>query len=222
MRSHFEKQCRMADQGSLFSLKKVLWPVLLVLVLAARPALVQADTYCATWNEYVEAEGLTKGHTYNDVVDGVESVMEAAVATYKKGDADTALEQVAQAKNNYWGGSGMKIDMQKKLPSASKKTTEADFASCNTIIKGGGSADELSTAKDVLIADLRLLANKLDGVEEEVEISEEKDTAATELFAQKYYGTWEEYSKAAGLEGVWPLWSWPAFYPCRFLQEPWW
>ena len=182
---------------------KLLLPMLLALLLLFLPFSVKADTYYATWDEYAEANGLSSSHSYNDVVDGVESVMDTALATYKSGDADTALKQVAEAKNNYWGGSGMKIDMQKKLPSASKKTTEADFASCNSIIKEGGKYDELSTAKDVLIADLRLSANKMDGVEEEVEVAEEKDTAATELFAKKYYPTWEEYSKDAGLESDW-------------------
>lgn len=175
---------------------------LAVIMMAAMPLVVTADTYYSTWNEYASANGLTT-FTYNDIVDGMETVLQAAVDTYKNGDAETALQQISDAKNNYWGASGLKIEMQKKLPSASKKTTEADFASCNSIVKNGGTADELATAKDVLIADIRLSANKLDGVEVEMEISEEVETKATALFNDQYYGTWEDYSAAAGLTDSW-------------------
>ncbi|MCR4704830.1 MAG: FTR1 family iron permease [Lachnospiraceae bacterium] len=46
-------------------------------------------------------------------------------------------------------------------------------------------------------------ANKLDGVEIEVEIAEETDTDATALFNETYYATWEAYSMAAGLTDAW-------------------
>ncbi|MBR1628041.1 MAG: hypothetical protein IJ679_02085, partial [Lachnospiraceae bacterium] len=141
---------------------------------------VLASAYYDTWSEYKEANGVSD-FTWNDVVDAMDEALSAAVDSYKSGDAETAKKQISDAKNGYWGASGLKIEMQKHLPSASKKTTESDFLSCNSIIKNEGSADELSTAKDVLIADLRLSANKLDGVEEETEIAEETDTAATAL-----------------------------------------
>ena len=151
-----------------------------------------------TWEEYAAANNLS-GFTWNEVVDAMETVLDEAVSTYEGGDSETALGIISNAKNGYWGPSGFKIEMQRQLPSASKKTVEADFSSLNSIIKSEGSADELSTAKDVLIADLRLAANKLDGVEEEIETVAETDTAATELFKDNYYATWEEYSTAAGL-----------------------
>ena len=157
-----------------------------------------ADAFYGTWSEYKDANGISE-FTWNDVTDAMDVALDAAVASYKSGDAEAALSQVSDAKNGYWGASGFKIEMQKKLPSASKKTTEADFASCNSILRNGGTADELQTAKDVLIADLRLAANKLDGVEEEAEIAEETDSAATELFADNYYATWADYTAAAGL-----------------------
>ena len=187
-------------------LKRLVLIPVLVIALLLPAGRVYADTYQDTWDGYVAANKLTS-FTWNEVVDGVESVMGEAVDTYKGGDADTALAMISVAKNSYWGGSGLKIEMQKKLPSASKKTVEADFSECNSIIKNNGSADDLATAKDVLIADMRLSANKLDGVEEEIEITEETDTAATALFAKQYYATWAEYSAAAGLSESVEKWN---------------
>ena len=185
------------------SMKAVAMPMLLFGLLFTFPISAYADSYYATWEEYAQENGKAEAFTYNDVVDAMEAVMEAAVASYNSGDADDALSKVSDAKNNYWGSSGFKIMMQKKLPSASKKTTEADFQSCNSILKNGGAADEFSTAKDVLIADLRLSANKLDGVEVEMDIAEETETQATTLFNAQYYSTWEEYSNAAGIAEAW-------------------
>ena len=183
-------------------LKKCLSSLLLLTFLIAFPVYAKADAYYSTWSEYATANNITS-FTYNDVVDAMEIIMDAASDAYKSGDSDLALSIVADAKNNYWGASGLKIAMQKQLPSASKKTTEADFTSCNSIIKNGGTTDEFDTAKDVLIADIRLSANKLDGVEIEMDIAEEGETEATELFNEKYYATWEEYSQAANLVDSW-------------------
>ena len=183
--------------------KRQVLPVLLVALLLFAPQTIQAKTtYYSTWSEYASANSITD-FTYNEVVDAMDEVLDEAVSAYKSGDTDKALGIISDAKNNYWGASGFKIAMQKQLPSASKKTAEADFTSCNSIIKNGGAKDELSTAKDVLIADLRLSANKLDGVEIEMDIAEETETEATALFNEKYYGTWEEYSQAAGLTTSW-------------------
>lgn len=182
--------------------RKLAAVLLAIAMLIVMPVIAIADTYYSTWNDYASANSLSD-FTFNDVVDGMDVVLQAAVDSYKSGDTDTALAQIADAKNNYWGASGLKIEMQKKLPSASKKTTEADFQACNSAVKKGASADDFQTAKDVLIADLRLSANKLDGVEMEMEISEEAETNATALYNEKYYGTWEEYSAAAGLTDSW-------------------
>ena len=162
-----------------------------------------AGSYLQTWDEYASEKELAATHTNNDVVDAIEIVMEYAASSYRSGDSDAALSAVSDAKNNYWGASGFKISMQKQLPSAAKKTAEADFTACNSVIKNGGTADEFDTAKDVLIADLRLSANKLDGVEEDIEIAEEKETRATALFEEQYYSDWASYSAAAGLESNW-------------------
>ncbi len=191
-----------------FMKNKILGIVVLVAVIAtvfasagASVFTIAADSY-STWEEYASANNLTK-YTYNDVVDAIEKVMQEAVSTYEGGDTEGALELVKVAKNQYWGASGMKIEMQKQLPSASKKTAESDFSELNSIIKKSGSTDDFTTAADVLVADLRLSANTLDGVEVEIEISEETDTAATTLFNKQYYSTWEEYSTAAGLTSSW-------------------
>ena len=167
---------------------------------------VLAAGYIATWSEY-QNKKLSDNYTYNDVVDGIEDVLSYTVKYYKSGDNDEALEAVSVAKNSYWGDSGLKIAMQKQLPSASKKTTEADFTSLNNLIRDGASKDDLSTQVDVTVADLRSSANKLDGVEEDVDIIEETTTSATEIFNQQYYSTWAEYTKAAGIDEAVTKWT---------------
>ena len=175
--------------------------VVLALMLAFTPAFgiaALADETYGSWTEYKEAQGLTE-FTWNQVTDAMEEVLTAAGDAYAAGNSEEALSLISTAKNKYWGESGFKIQMQKQLPSASKKTVEADFLKLNTVVKNGGTADEFNTAKDVLVADLRNDANKLDGVEVEIEIAEETETAATAVFAKGYCSTWEEYTTAAGL-----------------------
>lgn len=183
--------------------KKSILPLILMIAILVTPLSVKADDYYSTWEDYKSANSVGDNYTYNQVVDAIEVVLAEAVASYDNGDAEDALAKVKDAKNNYWGASGMKVEMQKQLPSASKKTAEADFTSCNSTVKNGGTTEEFSTAVDVLVADLRLSANKLDGVEVEIEIAEETETQATTLFESKYYSTWEEYSQDAGIADSW-------------------
>ncbi|MBR4182698.1 MAG: FTR1 family iron permease [Lachnospiraceae bacterium] len=178
---------------------KVITAIMMCLILlSGMPQIVLADAAYSSWAEYKEANSL-ETFTWNQVTDAIEETLNAAVADYQAGDTEAALTQVSIAKNAYWGESGLKIEMQRKLPGASKKTVETDFSKLNSGIKAGESVEDVTTDKDVLIADLRLAANKLDGVEEEVQIAEEKETAATALFADAYYATWEEYATAAGI-----------------------
>lgn len=179
--------------------------MLLALLLLSFPltAFAQEEaSYPASWQAYMEENGIEE-LTYNAVVDGMTQVLDAAAQSYRSGDADTALKQISDAKNVYWGGSGFKVQMQKKLPAIHKSTALADFKSCTKTIKEGGSADDFDTVKDVLIADLRNAANKLDGVKVDLDIAEEGETAATALFAEQYYDDWATYSAAAGKESDW-------------------
>ena len=183
--------------------KNSILPLILMIAILVTPLSAKADDYYSTWEDYKSANSVGNNFTYNQVVDAIEVVLAEAVTSYDNGDAEDALAKVKDAKNNYWGASGMKVEMQKRLPSASKKTAEADFTSCNSTLKNGGTTEEFSTAVDVLVADLRLSANKLDGVEVEIEIVEETETQATTLFESKYYSTWEEYSQDAGIADSW-------------------
>lgn len=188
---------------------KPMFAIFLALLLALMPAAgfsAMAEETYNSWTEYKEAKGITD-FTWNQVTDAIEEVLSEAAASYSAGDSDKALSLISIAKNKYWGESGLKIQMQKNLPSASKKTVETDFMNLNNVVKNGGSADDFKTAADVLVADLRLSANKLDGVEVEVEIAEDKETAATAVFAKGYCATWEEYTKAAGLPGNVTKWN---------------
>ena len=167
------------------------------------PYVYAAGAEYETWEEYKAGTGVA-GSTWNEVCDAIDAVLDKAVSVYKDGDAEGALSWMSSAKNSYWGGSGFKIEMQKKLPSASKKTVETDFSTCNQAIKNNESVDDLNTAIEELKSALRTAANKLDGVEEEIEIAAETDTAATEIFASQYCSTWEEYQNASGLTS----WTW--------------
>ena len=190
--------------GAKENFKKIFLPLLLVVVLLCHPVSIFADdTYYLTWEEYCAANDITDSYTFNQAVDGMEQAMDAAESIYASGDAETTLAIIKAVKNSYWGGSGLKVAMQKQLPSASKKTVEADFTACNSIVKNGGTAEEFATASDVLTADLRMSANKLDGVEIEMDIHEEGETEATALFNEQYYGTWADYSAAAGFADDW-------------------
>ena len=162
----------------------------------------ETSAYPDSWEAYMEENGIEE-FTYNAVVDGMSLVLDTAAKTYESGDADTALKQISDAKTVYWGGSGFKVEMQKKLPAIHKSTVLADFKACTKTIKEGGSAADFVTAKDVLAADLRNAANKLDGVKVDMDIAEEGDTAATALFAEQYYKDWASYSAAAGKESDW-------------------
>ncbi len=177
--------------------------LLLALLLMGAPlAVFAAGDYIATWAEYKEANSISE-FTWNEVLDAMVPVLDAAVETYEGGDAKTALTQIADAKNNYWGASGFKVQMQKELPGIHKSTALADFKAMTKAIKNGDSAEDVATAKDVLVADLRNSANKLDGVEVEMELASEDETAATALFNEKYYEDWATYSADAGKETGW-------------------
>ena len=81
--------------------KRHVLPVLLVALLLFAPQTIQAKTtYYSTWTEYTEANNITT-FTYNDVVDAMEDVMDAAVSAYKSGDSERALSIISDAKNNY-------------------------------------------------------------------------------------------------------------------------
>ena len=185
------------------NLKKFIVFILIFIAVTSVPVNVSAGEYYGTWAEYAKANNIGDEFTYNQVTDSIEDAMDAVLEDYEKGNTEDALSKISDAKNSLWGGSGFKVAMQKSLPSASKKTIESDFSECNRVIKENASYDDLVTAKDVLIADLRFAANKLDGVEVEIDIAEETETAATALYADKYYPTWEEYSSAAGLTENW-------------------
>ena len=157
----------------------------------------------ATWEEYKEGTGVD-GSTWNQVADAMDDVLDEVAAAYKDGNTEEALIWLSNAKNGFWGPSGLKTEMQKKLPSVSKKSTETQFSACNSVVKNGGSVDDLNAAIAELKSVLRSAANKLDGVEEEIDIAEEKDSAATEIFATQYCSTWEEYQNASGLTA----WTW--------------
>ncbi len=176
--------------------------ILALLLISAPLTALAAGEYIATWDAYKEANGITD-YTWNEVLDAMVPVLDAAVESYENKDTDTALERIKDAKNNYWGASGFKVQMQKKLPGIHKSTALADFKALTKSIKNGEPAQDAATAKDVLIADLRNSANKLDGVEVEMELASEDETAATALFRKNYYNDWAGYSAAAGKESDW-------------------
>ena len=178
--------------------------MLVTFVLMMPRTIVKAAGEAAeTWEDYKSANGLT-ATTWNNAADAMDAALDEALSSYKSGDSEGALSWVSIAKNGIWGPSGFKTEMQKKLPSASKKSTETQFSKCNSLIKNGGSADELETEITELKSVIRSAANKLDGVEEEINIIAEQDSKATEIFAQAYCETWEQYQNASGITA----WTW--------------
>lgn len=177
--------------------------LLLLLSITTGPIRVLADTDYANWSEYAASEGINE-QTWNAVADAMDLELDKALTAYKSGDTDAALSYISIAKNGFWGDSGFKTAMQKNLPSASKKGTETAFSACNSTVKNGRSAEELSDEIEELKGVYRSAANKLDGVEEEIEIAEEGESKATAIFEKQYCATWEEYSSAAGLKS----WTW--------------
>ena len=190
-------------RGKFKRLDKYILPILCIALLLIAPVTsIAAGKYYSSWSDYASANKVNEPYTFNDVVDAIEEALDSAESSLK--NEDEALSKISDVKNNYWGGSSdFKIQMQKQLPSATKKTIESDFTELNRIVREGGSKDDFTTAKDVLVADLRLAANKLDGVEVQIDIVEETDTKATPIFAANYYSTWEDYSNAAGIDSNW-------------------
>ena len=133
------------------SLLAIFLALVLALVPAAGFAAMAEETY-GSWTEYKEAKGLTD-FTWNQVTDAIEEVLAEAATAYSAGDSDKALSLISAAKNKYWSESGLKIQMQKNLPSANKKTVETDFMNLNNVVNNGGSAEDFTTAADVLTAD---------------------------------------------------------------------
>lgn len=177
--------------------------VLITAFFIGGPTFIYASASYTNWTEYAAGNGVS-AKTWNAVADAMDEVLDAAVSSYGNGDTETALSLISTAKNGFWGDSGFKIAMQKNLPSASKKGTESAFTACNSTIKNGRDASELSDEVEELKSIYRSAANKLDGVEEEIEIAEEGESDATAIFAQQYCATWDEYSTAAGLTS----WTW--------------
>ncbi|MBQ7564544.1 MAG: FTR1 family iron permease [Lachnospiraceae bacterium] len=183
--------------------KKILTLIMAVFLSMVSVPIPVLAAMASTWSEYADASGISNP-SWNEVADAIESVLDEAVTAYQNGNAEEALELISNAKNGYWGPSGLKTEMQKKLPSASKKSAETQFSACNSAVKNDKGTEELEKAVSELKSVLRSAANKLDGVEEEIEIAEETESQATEIFEKQYCSTWEDYQKLSGLSS----WTW--------------
>ncbi len=162
-------------------------------------ALADGDYY-STWSEYQEGTG-TMDATWNIVVDAMDAVLDSAKEKYAAGDAEGAYACVNDAYYGYYETTGFERVAMGYISGARKSEMELQFSSCKSVTKKNGSVDEFNTEVDTLSSMLHEDANVLDGTSG-TETEETEDTLATELFASKYYSTWDEYLADAGIETV--------------------
>lgn len=125
-----------------------------------------ADNYYATWGEYQEASGL-ESPTWNDVVDAMAEVLEAAKTTYAAGDAQGAYDCVNNAYYGYYEVTGFERVAMGYISGARKSEMELQFSACKSVTKNNGTTEEFDAECDKLRSMLREDAHKLDGTTEE-------------------------------------------------------
>ena len=161
------------------------------------------ETYYATWDEYQTGEGLESA-TWNQVADAMDQVLDAGIAAFESGDMKAAWSCVNDAYYGYYETTGFERVAMGYISGARKSEMELQFSACKTVTKQEGTLEEFTTEVEKLSSMLHEDANILDGTSGNSDSgssgSSEKETLATQLFADQYYATWEEYQAASGLE----------------------
>jgi len=159
------------------------------------------DTYYSTWEEYQTGTSL-EGATWNQVADAMDLVLDAGVAQFEAGDMKAAWSCINDAYYGYYETTGFERVAMGYISGARKSEMELQFSACKTVTKQNGTLEEFTAEVETLSAMLHEDANILDGTSGNSGSSdnEKKETIATQLFADNYYATWEEYQAASGLE----------------------
>ena len=159
------------------------------------------DTYYSTWEEYQTGTSL-EGATWNQVADAMDLVLDAGVAQFEAGDMKGAWNCINDAYYGYYETTGFERVAMGYISGARKSEMELQFSACKTVTKQNGTLEEFTAEVETLSAMLHEDANILDGTSGNSGSSdnEKKETIATQLFADNYYATWEEYQAASGLE----------------------
>ncbi|MBR1865534.1 MAG: FTR1 family iron permease [Lachnospiraceae bacterium] len=121
-----------------------------------------AQNYYSTWETYKSASGL-ETPTWNDVVDAMVEVLNAAKETYAGGDADGAYKGINDAYYGYYETTGFERVAMGYISGARKSEMELQFSACKSVTKNNGSADAFDAEVDTLRSMLRQDANILDG-----------------------------------------------------------
>ena len=159
------------------------------------------DAYYETWDAYQTGTGLQNA-TWNDVVDAMDAVLDQAVATFESGDLKEAYNGINDAYYGYYETTGFERVAMGYISGARKSEMELQFSACKSVAKKEGTLDAFKEEVEKLKSMLRTDANILDGTSGEGDSGEDKDTYATELFADNYYDTWTAYAEAANLDPV--------------------
>ena len=128
----------------------------------------EEENYYPTWNSYTE-EHADDSVTWNDVVDAMDLVIDAAKERYASGDADGAYNAINDAYYGYYETTGFERTTMGYISSARKSEMELQFSSCKSIAKDGGSAEEFNKEADKLKSMLREDAHTMDGTQEVIE-----------------------------------------------------
>ena len=162
-----------------------------------------AETYYLTWEEYMEANGVTDWN-YNDLAAVIAGVANHAVDLYEAGDKDQAY---TYAKATYWGfyeTSGFERNTMNYISGSRVSEVELAFTTLRKAIKKDNGLEAVRAAADSLI-------NKLteDGaiLSPEGPVFAKASGASAGADAVKgqaavldtYYLTWEEHMAAYGV-----------------------
>lgn len=144
------------------------------MMLLAIPSSVFAEeeNYYPTWNSYTE-EHADDSVTWNDVVDAMDLVIDAAKERYASGDADGAYNAINDAYYGYYETTGFERTTMGYISGARKSEMELQFSACKAIAKDGGSAKEFNKEADKLKSMLREDAHTMDGTTGEGQTEQE-------------------------------------------------
>ena len=189
----------------------ILLVALLVLTAFGPAALAADETYYLTWDEYVEANGVTSWN-YNDQAYVIAGVANHAVELYAAGESDEAYEY---AKATYWGYyevSGFERNTMNYISGSRVSEVELAFTTLRKSIKKDLGVEAAQAAADALIELLETdgLILSPEGPKFTAAVAAEEEAieeAAEETGADPYYDpekgyflTWDEYVEAYGVE----------------------
>ena len=179
----------------------------IALTLATQLSIASAmaeDTYYLTWEEYMQANGVTDWN-YNDLAAVIAGVANHAVDLYEAGEKDEAYKY---AKATYWGfyeTSGFERNTMNFISGSRVSEVELAFTTLRKAIKKDNGLEAVRAAADSLIE--KLTTDGLLLSPEGPVFAESAGAASTAVSGQAavldtYYLSWDEHREAYGV-GDW-------------------